>query len=524
MADSGQWTSYLANPQETDDFLARVDGNGVTWLLTDHQGSVTVALSPDGSQVVAQATYDAFGNVTLVTGTAAELGRLGFQGGMTDEVTGLVHFGARDYDPTTGRWRTPDPANADSNTYRGMGNSPTNGTDPTGMFNENRAWQILETMNKGIYEWFRVRNQGQLWSMSPGDRRFGAGDSGALWDNNTPLVWAREDWSEEQAARAVMLWAICQPQVYPYMEIEALVAGVPPEMRATVRKRLQEQVEMEQRRAARPSMSALTNADLERQGRWDAARAMAIRDENGRAFVQTSLYQASLGSYDLNGDLVERRRLRYAAEDAERRIAMGAQQRLFGDFLQLMMLEVTLVPELALMARGLEAGVAARVASNTQMGRAIGPVERGTPFAGHMPPNLRPIAPGKAGPFAETMERVPGTKLAGEKFTDFIIGGGEGEGFIARLEGDVLDIGWHGGTGNLKPRLSQVNALAEGKINTVKGYATDNLLEIVEGRAPGQSFDPARWSRGMEEAFGGKWTTKLEKVGNKWWITSTRNP
>jgi RHS repeat-associated protein len=132
MADSGQWTSYLANPQGTNDFLARVDSNGVTWLLTDHQGSVTAALSADGSQVLAQATYDAFGNATMVSGTAADLGRLGFQGGMTDAATRLVHFGDRDYDPTTGRWRTADPANADINTYRGMGNGPTNFVDPNG--------------------------------------------------------------------------------------------------------------------------------------------------------------------------------------------------------------------------------------------------------------------------------------------------------------------------------------------------------------------------------------------------------
>jgi RHS repeat-associated protein len=133
MTGGGQWTAYLANPQGSNQFLARVDGSGVTWLLTDHQGSVIAAVSADGSQVLAQASYDAFGNVTLASGTAADLGRLRFQGGMTDAATGLVHFGARDYSPTTGRWWTPDPANADSNTYRGMGNSPTNFTDPRGL-------------------------------------------------------------------------------------------------------------------------------------------------------------------------------------------------------------------------------------------------------------------------------------------------------------------------------------------------------------------------------------------------------
>jgi RHS repeat-associated protein len=133
MAASGAWTTYLADQQDTNQFLARVDGSGVSWLLTDRQGSVTVALSPDGSQGLAQATYDAFGNQTIVSGTATDLGRLGFQGGMMDSATGLVHFGARDYDPTNGRWTTPDPANADVNTYRGMGNDPTNQSDPDGM-------------------------------------------------------------------------------------------------------------------------------------------------------------------------------------------------------------------------------------------------------------------------------------------------------------------------------------------------------------------------------------------------------
>lgn len=32
----------------------------------------------------------------------------GFAGGLYDRVTGLVRFGARDYDPSVGRWTTKD--------------------------------------------------------------------------------------------------------------------------------------------------------------------------------------------------------------------------------------------------------------------------------------------------------------------------------------------------------------------------------------------------------------------------------
>ena len=55
---------------------------------------------------------------------------------MRDRVTGLVKFGGRWNDPTTGRWTTKDPtvtAAGDVNLYRFVGNDPTNATDPSGL-------------------------------------------------------------------------------------------------------------------------------------------------------------------------------------------------------------------------------------------------------------------------------------------------------------------------------------------------------------------------------------------------------
>lgn len=48
-------------------------------------------------------------NVKIDTVTNASFQSLGFAGGLTDPATGLVRFGARDYDPDVGRWTAKDP-------------------------------------------------------------------------------------------------------------------------------------------------------------------------------------------------------------------------------------------------------------------------------------------------------------------------------------------------------------------------------------------------------------------------------
>ena len=48
----------------------------------------------------------------------------------------VVHFGAREYDPETGRWTTKDPigfAGGDGNLYAYVGNDPVNTVDVTGL-------------------------------------------------------------------------------------------------------------------------------------------------------------------------------------------------------------------------------------------------------------------------------------------------------------------------------------------------------------------------------------------------------
>jgi RHS repeat-associated protein len=59
----------------------------------------------------------------------------GFAGGLYDADTGLVRFGARDYDAITGRWTAKDPilfAGGQANLYAYVNGDPVNHLDPKG--------------------------------------------------------------------------------------------------------------------------------------------------------------------------------------------------------------------------------------------------------------------------------------------------------------------------------------------------------------------------------------------------------
>jgi RHS repeat-associated protein len=130
-----------------DEPIARQDANGVvTWYGADRLGSVRQVFDNTGA-VTGSRSYAAFGAVTTTSGTG--LDRIGYTGTSTESITGLVGDNARQYDPGLGRWTSEDPlgfAAGDANLNRYVGNGPTNGRDPSGMFDLGETSTIIREM------------------------------------------------------------------------------------------------------------------------------------------------------------------------------------------------------------------------------------------------------------------------------------------------------------------------------------------------------------------------------------------
>ncbi|WP_234023199.1 DNRLRE domain-containing protein [Sorangium cellulosum] len=109
-----------------------VKGANTYRVLTDHRGSPRLVVHATTGAVAQRLDYDEFGRVLLDTNPGFQ--PFGFAGGLYDRNTGLVRFGARDYDPETGRWTAKDPTLlADgTNVYAYASGDPINYFDPDG--------------------------------------------------------------------------------------------------------------------------------------------------------------------------------------------------------------------------------------------------------------------------------------------------------------------------------------------------------------------------------------------------------
>ena len=110
-----------------------ISGGATYRIISDHLGSVRLVANASTGAVAQRIDYDEFGNV--LTDTSPGFQPFGFAGGLYDPDTGLVRFGARDYDPATGRWTAKDPIRfrgGDGNLYAYVLNDPINLADQKG--------------------------------------------------------------------------------------------------------------------------------------------------------------------------------------------------------------------------------------------------------------------------------------------------------------------------------------------------------------------------------------------------------
>lgn len=114
---------------------AYMETGDVTYrIISDHLGSVRLVVDTATGVVMQRIDYDEFGIATLDTNPGFQ--PFGFAGGLVDLDTGLVRFGARDYDPEIGRWTAKDPirfVGGNSNVFLYIGSDPINFVDPTGL-------------------------------------------------------------------------------------------------------------------------------------------------------------------------------------------------------------------------------------------------------------------------------------------------------------------------------------------------------------------------------------------------------
>ena len=106
-------------------------------IISDHLGSVRLVVNSSTGTVAQRLDYDEYG--VIINDSHPGFQPFAYAGGLYDVDTGLVRFGARDYDASVGRWLQSDPIGLKGgiNTYAYVGGNPISFVDPFGLLRYN---------------------------------------------------------------------------------------------------------------------------------------------------------------------------------------------------------------------------------------------------------------------------------------------------------------------------------------------------------------------------------------------------
>jgi RHS repeat-associated protein len=132
-------------------------------IITDHLGSPRLVMRTDTGTILQRVDYDDWGRVLV--NTDAGFQPFGFAGGLTDNDSSLVRFGARDYDPETGRWTAKDPilfAGGSPCLFEYCCNDPMNFMDNMGLGGRNNYYDTSKQVNSAVQGVNVILNSGSV--------------------------------------------------------------------------------------------------------------------------------------------------------------------------------------------------------------------------------------------------------------------------------------------------------------------------------------------------------------------------
>jgi len=121
--------SYLYRIYAGKKAVAEEKGGVVKFYHKDHLGSTRVVTNAAGVKI-AEYKFAPYGEKEVASGDGTEYG---FTDKATDEFSGLTYFGARFYDPETGRFITQDPVKSGRNWFAYCLDNPLRFIDPNGL-------------------------------------------------------------------------------------------------------------------------------------------------------------------------------------------------------------------------------------------------------------------------------------------------------------------------------------------------------------------------------------------------------